>query len=236
MKPIVGVTPLWDEEKDSIWMLPGYMDGLRQAGALPVMLPFTGDEAEAAQLADLCSGILLTGGQDVSPALYHERPLEGLTVTCPKRDALERAVLRLALERDIPVLGICRGLQFINAFLGGTLYQDLPSQHPSSTVHRQAAPYDVPAHEVTVPSDTPLGRCLGVGSLGVNSCHHQAVRTLAPGLEPMAFSPDGLTEAFYMPGKRFLWAVQWHPEFSYRTDAHSRAIFRAFAGAMTGQE
>ena len=145
---------------------------------------------------------------------------------------MEGIVLKMALERDKPVLGICRGIQFINAFLGGTLYQDLPTQHPSQTNHRQPAPYDRPVHDVTVAGKSPLHDCLACDRLAVNSCHHQAVRTLAPALQAMAFSPDGLVEAAYMPGKRFVWAVQWHPEFSFRTDAASRKIFRAFTESM----
>ena len=232
MKPIVGVMPLWDEEKDSLWMLPGYLDGIRQAGGLPVIFPFITEEQDLEQLAARCDGFLFTGGQDVSPELYHETPLEGLTVTCPKRDAMEAIVLRKALERDKPVLGICRGIQFINVYLGGALYQDLPTQAPSETNHRQSAPYDRPSHEVAVLEGSPLRRCLGVPVLGVNSCHHQAVRKPAPPLAAMAYSPDGLAEAVYMPGTRFVWAVQWHPEFSFRTDEHSRRIFRAFIDAM----
>ena len=233
MKPVVGVMPLWDDEKDSLWMLPGYLEGIRQAGGLPIVLPLTEDVGELEQLAGLCDGFLFTGGHDVSPALYHEEPLEGLVDCCQIRDAMEGTVLQMALDRDLPVLGICRGIQFINAFLGGSLYQDLPSQHPSEIEHHQAPPYDVPAHAVALVEGSPLRRCLGVERLPVNSYHHQAVRRLAPGLEAMACAPDGLTEAAYMPGKRFLWAVQWHPEFSYKTDEYSRRIFRVLIDSMT---
>jgi putative glutamine amidotransferase len=146
---------------------------------------------------------------------------------------MEGTVLQMALERDLPVLGICRGIQFINAYLGGSLYQDLPSQHPSEVEHHQSPPYDVPAHAVALVEGSPLRRCLGVERLPVNSYHHQAVRRLAPGLEAMACAPDGLIEAAYMPGKRFLWTVQWHPEFSYKTDEYSRRIFQALIDSMT---
>ncbi len=232
MKPIVGVMPLWDDEKDSVWMLPGYLDGLNLAGGLPIVFPFSADEAELEQLVDLCDGFLFTGGHDVSPALYNEMPIGELVVTCPKRDVMEGIVLRKAMERDKPVLGICRGIQFINAFLGGALWQDIPTQHPSETEHHQLPPYDQPSHDVSIVKGSPLHRCLGVDRLPVNSCHHQAVSRLAPAWEAMAYAPDGLVEAAYMPGKRFLWAVQWHPEFSCKTDVHSREIFSAFVNAM----
>ncbi len=228
MKPVIGVMPLWDDEKESVWMLPGYLDGLRQAGGIPVIFPFSEDEEELEQLTEMCGGLLFTGGHDVSPSIYHEEDKEGLVACFEKRDVMEGVVLRKALEMNKSVLGICRGIQFINAALGGSLYQDLPTQHPSDIEHHQSPPYDIPAHEVEVGEGTPLHRCLGVRRLLVNSYHHQAVKELAPGLEIMAVSSDGLTEALYRPDYRFLWAVQWHPEFSYLKDENSRKIFRAF--------
>ncbi len=232
MKPVVGVMPLWDETKDSIWMLPGYMDGILQAGGLPVVFPFTENEQELEQLVNLCDGFLFTGGHDIAPELYHEDPLPELGITCPKRDIMEKVVLKKALDADKPVLGICRGIQIINAVLGGTLYQDIPTQHPSETEHHQTEPYENPVHEVKIIAGTPMHQCLAKDCLAVNSLHHQAVRQLAPVLEAMAVSPDGLVEAVYMPEKKFLWAVQWHPEFSYKTDDQSRRIFRAFVESM----
>ena len=232
MKPVVGIMPLWDEEKNSIWMLPGYMDGIIQAGAVPVIFPFLDDKDEISRLVNICDGILFTGGQDVSPKLYGEEPLDGLVSCCERRDTMEAIVLKLSMESEKPILGICRGIQFINAALGGTLYQDLPLQHPSDIGHHQNAPYDAPAHEVSLIKGSPLQECLKTESLPVNSYHHQAVKRPAPGLEVMAFSPDGLAEALYMPSQKFLWAVQWHPEYSYKTDQSSRKIFRAFVESM----
>ena len=236
MKPVIGVMPLWDDQKDSIWMLPGYMDGISQAGGIPVIFPFSSDEQELEQLVDLFDGFLFTGGHDVSPDVYGQESLPGLIVSCPKRDRMETVVLRKAMNADKPILGICRGIQFINAALGGTLYQDLPTQHPSDVEHHQTPPYDKHAHSVSVITDSPLYQCLGTDQLPVNSYHHQAVNRLAPGLSAMAVSPDGLTEALYKPGQRFLWAVQWHPEFSWRTDEYDRRIFKAFVNAAAAEE
>ena len=145
---------------------------------------------------------------------------------------METIILKEAISDDKPVLGICRGIQFINAVLGGKLYQDLPTQHPSEVNHHQTLPYDVPIHNVAIVADSPLHKCLEVEQLPVNSYHHQAVRIVAPGLIVMAAAADGIVEAIYKPDNRFLWAVQWHPEFSYRTDANSMKIFRAFVDAM----
>ncbi|MBP5492266.1 MAG: gamma-glutamyl-gamma-aminobutyrate hydrolase family protein [Clostridiales bacterium] len=228
MKPMIGVVPLVDEKRDSLWMLPGYMDGLVEAGAIPVMLPLTSDKETISQLLDTVQGILLTGGHDVDPKNYGEDPLPVCGAPCVERDAMENALLDQAIERDLPVLGICRGIQFLNAYLGGTLYQDLPSQHPSKTEHHQSPPYDVPVHEVQILKDSSLYKVLHVETLSVNSYHHQAIKNPAESLKIMAMSEDGITEAVEMPGKRFVWAVQWHPEFSHKTDENSRRIFEAF--------
>ena len=163
MKRVIGLIPLVDDGRDSLWMLPGYMDGVTAAGGLPVMLPLTDDEDMLKQLCGLCDGFLLTGGHDVSPEFYGRRRLPECGATCPRRDRMEAAVLRLAMERDKPVLGICRGIQFVNAALGGTLWQDLPTQHPSGVVHQQRPPYDVPSHDVDILPDTPPRRPAGSG-------------------------------------------------------------------------
>jgi len=228
LRPLVGVMPLWDEEKKSIWMVPGYLDGIREAGGIPFIFPLTDDEEELKRLMDMCGGLLFTGGQDVDPGIYGEEIKYGSVEICRQRDIMEHYVLNEAVKTDKSVLGICRGIQFINAALGGTLYQDLSSQHPSDTCHRQQPPYDVPSHEVSVEQGSPLAGLLGTDCIAVNSCHHQAVKELAPDLRAMAHSADGLIEAVYMPRMRFLWAVQWHPEFSWKTDAFSRKIFGAF--------
>lgn len=233
-RPVIGVTPLVDEQRESYWMLPGYFEGVLEAGGVPVMLPLT-DEVEVLERAlSACDGLLIAGGQDVAPEVYGEAAPEAVALvgeTCPERDRMEAALLPLALERDLPVLGICRGIQVINALLGGTLWQDLPAQRPSGVEHHGAPPYDVPVHTVEVAAGTPLAEAIGSGEHAVNNYHHQAVRELAPGLEVMAVSPDGLVEALWRPASAFLWAVQWHPEFAHRVDEASRQIFSAFVEA-----
>lgn len=230
-KPLIGVTPLFDREKESYWMLPGYFLALEEAGAVPVMLPLTEDEETLSRLVDALDGFLMTGGPDVAPAYYGEAEIPSVNVICPERDAAEMTLLRLLWKTDKPVFGICRGLQMMNVQRGSTLFQDLPTQHPSDVNHRMAAPYDRTVHTVTVRKDSPLFRLFGTETVGVNSSHHQAIRTLAPTLRPMALSPDGLIEAVYASEKRFYWAVQWHPERLYTKDEYNRKLFAAFADA-----
>lgn len=236
MKPCIGVMPLVDEGRKSLWMLPGYFEGILEAGGIPVMLPLTSDRDTIVRMVGWCDGFLFTGGHDVAPSLYGEKPLNASVVPCRQRDEMEVAVLKEAMGQEKTILGICRGIQLINVALGGTLYQDLPLQHPSATEHHQKPPYDVPIHEVSILPDTPLAALLQKDRLAVNSYHHQAVRDLAAGLEAMAVSEDGLVEALYRPQYPFLWAVQWHPEFSFRRDPAGRAIFRRFIEAAEGQE
>lgn len=231
MRKVIGVVPLWDEKKDSCWMLPGYMQGLQACGALPLVLPLTTDEGVLADALRLCDGLLLTGGHDIDPALYGQAPLPQCGVLCPARDKMEVYLLRAALAADKPVLGICRGIQLLNAVLGGTLYQDLPTQHPSDVTHVMTPPYDRAVHTVEILPGTLLADLFGAGTLAVNSYHHQAVDKAAPGLQVMAQAPDGLVEAVRLPGKAFVAAVQWHPEFSYKSDACSKALLQAFVDA-----
>lgn len=234
-KAMIGVVPLVDIEKESYWMVPGYMKGIQEAGGLPVMLPLTAEQADIRQMGETMDGFLFTGGHDLSPELYGEKALPQCGERCPERDAMEKELLLTALELDKPILGICRGIQLINGVLGGTLYQDLPAQHPSPIQHHQAPPYDIPVHRVEIRGGTPLWDLLHKKELSVNSYHHQAIKELSSRLQVMAVSEDGLTEAVWMEGKRFVWAVQWHPEFSYRKDPDSRKIFEAFVKSCNSQ-
>lgn len=230
-KPLIGILPLVDTERESYWMLPGYMNGIERTGGFPIMLPLTSDEKDIRQMAELCDGFLFTGGHDVSPMYYREERLPECGECCIERDCMEGALLKEVVRRDKAVLGICRGIQLINAMFGGTLYQDLPTQYPSDLEHHQTPPYDVPVHEVILTKDTPLYDVLKIEKLQVNSYHHQGIKRLAPELCSMAVAQDGLVEAVYLPGKRFVWAVQWHPEFSFQSDEASCRIFETFVRA-----
>ena len=230
-KTIIGLSPLYDREKDSYWMLPGYMKMVERCGAVPLMLPLTTEEPLLAAAFELCDGILLTGGQDVSPSLYGQ-PLSPLCgEVCEARDEMDRRLLISAIGADKPVLGICRGLQLMNAALGGTLYQDLPTEYGTTAEHCMKPPYDRGVHSVCLLDDTPLHDLLGVDEISVNSYHHQAVKDPASCLKTMAVSEDGLIEAMYLPGKRFIWGVQWHPEFSHEKDPRCLRIAEAFVEA-----
>jgi len=226
--PVIGVIPLWDEKKDSVWMLPGYMQGLEEAGALPLILPLTVSEIVLKQAIVFFDGFLFTGGQDLDPKLYGHEKTARCKEICEARDQMEAYLFREAvLNQNKPALGICRGIQLFNALLGGTLYQDIPVELPGAKNHANRPPYDAPAHSVHIIQKSPLYELTGKDNIEVNSYHHQGINKIAEGLEIMAVADDGLIEAVYMPDRPYVWAVQWHPEFSLK-DETSKKLFSSF--------
>lgn len=229
-KPFIGLTPSIDSEHHTMQTRLHYPQAIEAAGGIPLLLPpLSPDNMREAVHA--CDGLLFTGGVDVHPSLYGEEMLAACGDVCPQRDEMELLLLRLALERDLPVLGICRGIQLINVGLGGTLWQDLPSQTGSSLCHSQRPPFPMTVHTVHVEEDSPLFSLLKTCDYAVNSTHHQAVRTCAPSLRAAARSSDGIVEAVWRPESRFLLAVQWHPEFRFETDKGAAALFSALVRA-----
>lgn len=233
-KAVIGLIPLWDDARASLWMLPGYADAVAAAGGVPMTLPLTDDSATLAQVAGMIDGLLLTGGHDVAPACYGEQAIAECGKSCARRDSMELALIRLMLAAHKPIFGICRGIQMLNVSLGGTLYQNLALQHPSPVDHHMSPPYDRAVHGVSISAGTLLRDIVGADALGVNSYHHQAVRKLAPALRASAVSEDGLVEGVELAEEKFVVAVQWHPEFRYRSDEPSMCLFRRFVDACQG--
>ena len=232
-KPMIGVTALYDIQRESIWMIPGYLEGLKKQGAIPFILPLHMSEEEFKQIDQNTDGYLFTGGQDVEPSLYGETKAAYCGETYEDRDCLERMIYQTALRENKPVLAICRGIQLINTLHGGTLYQDLDRQFGGTVKleHHMEAPYNRTVHGVRIMKHSPLHRVLKKEKLQVNSYHHQGIKELGKGLEVMAAADDGLIEGVYVPDKKFVWAVQWHPEFIYQEDKDQSEIFRAFVEA-----
>ena len=228
MKPIIGVLPLYDKKLESIWMLPGYMDGIKNAGGIPLILPYGATKEELEQINLMIDGYLFTGGDDINPNLYKAKMKDTCGDINKVRDEMEKMVYEIAKRDDKAILGICRGIQLINVLEGGSLYQDLNTEHPSKVNHRTIE--HTPSHNVYVFHDSPLRDLVDSDSIKVNSHHHQAVRRIASSLKSMAVSEDGLVEALYHPKMKFLWAVQWHPEFILDNLA-SKKIFNAFIDA-----
>ena len=228
MRAVIGICPLYDDEKKSVWMLPQYQTMLEKEGACPFIFPYCEDPKVLEQLLQMCDGILLTGGQDVDPVLYQADKSSKCGEINHIRDNMDLYLLKRAIELDKSVLGICRGVQLMNVYYGGTLYQDLPSEHKSSTEHHMHSPYDRAVHEVSISDKSLLETILGKDKIQVNSYHHQAIKALGTELKIAAISEDNLIEAVFSDKHKFMLGVQWHPEFLYDVDENSKRIVKAF--------
>ncbi len=232
-RPVIGVTPSFSTSTGEIFLRRRYLDSILEAGGIPILIPPAGEEVVNGLLMRL-EGVLLTGGVDVDPAFYGEKPMPELGDVQPARDRLEIALVRAAWRLNLPVLGICRGSQVINVALGGTLWQDIPAdlKIPDAR-HRQKEDFEVRTHLVRTAPDSFLAALAGPAPFSVNSRHHQAVRILAPRLRAAAWCvEDEVLEGFEAQkaeGKRFFAGVQWHPEML--RDQHSAALFKAFVAA-----
>ena len=230
---LIGITPALDDASGRITINQDYVDAVCRAGALPVLLPLTGDEHLLAEMLRRIDGLLLTGGADVGPDMYGEEKLPLCGETSPRRDAMEFALCRGALEKDLPILAICRGHQVLNCALGGALYQDIEAQFGPELKHPR---YEVPrdtVHAVRTEKDSRLFAITGMDTLMVNSRHHQAVKALGRGLRVSARATDGLIEGVELPGKRFVVGVQWHPESLSDRHPEAQALFNALVEACS---
>jgi len=229
-RPIVGIT-LDSEQPGGYSKFPwyavreNYCGAIAQAGGLPVPLPHEPDIAES--YLDTIDALVITGGAfDVDPSLFGDTTRHETVITKDRRTNFEIAVTSGAIERDMPVLGICGGQQLLNVVLGGTLIQHIPDEIKGALAHEQPNPRDQPGHAIKVTPGTLLHKITGTETMSVNSAHHQAVRTIGKGIVIDAVAPDGVIEGIEAPGKRFCLGVQWHPEFTI--DPGDTKILRAF--------
>ena len=232
--PFVLVTTTTEIIRDlpRVRLNEAYTDALAAAGLVPLILPPLDPAVAVASLTDI-AGLVLTGGEDVAPALFGEDAHPATGEPHERRDAYEIALARAAHERRIPTLAICRGMQVMNVALGGTLIQDIPTQHPSWIDHDPKRRADR-VHGLAIDADSSLARIVCSTSIYTNSSHHQAVDRVGQGLKVTAKSEDGIVEAIE-PTDRAWWmiGVQWHPEeLTATSEDWDRRLFDAFADAV----
>ena len=209
---VSGVVRTWDGS-DRTGVNAAYVRAVLLAGGIPLILsPLLGSSMAGGAL-DGCDGLLLTGGEDIDPAWYGAAPSPLLSPPSKERDLFELALFAVARQRGLPILGVCRGIQLINVALGGTLFQDIPTERSGAVEHRPQGARDSRSHAVRLQPGSRAARALGATSVTVNSSHHQAIRELAPGLVATGWTSDELIEAVEsVSDAPWVLAVQWHPE------------------------
>lgn len=227
-QPLIGISVNIDAETSRLH--DAYVRSVEDAGGIPVLIPATTDAGVLREIVERVDGVLLTGGGDVGAEYFGEETLPDITDVDPVRDAYDFLLLRLASDRQLPVFGICRGVQVINIAFGGTLWQDIPSQYPGKYLqHSILTQKEKPVHDVRVAEGSVLSSVFGKDAVGVNSRHHQAVRHVAEGFRVSAVSPDGITEAIEGYPSRRMMGVQWHPEnMAAAGCVKMKALFRFF--------
>ncbi|MEO1017637.1 MAG: gamma-glutamyl-gamma-aminobutyrate hydrolase family protein [Pseudomonadota bacterium] len=237
-RPVIGVT-LDSEASGGYSKLPwyalrqNYCATIAEAGGIPIALPHEPDLV--ARYLDMIDGLIVTGGAfDLDPSLYGATDRHASVTTKEKRTAFEWEITKAALDRDLPVLGICGGQQLLNVVLGGTLIQHIPDEIEGALAHEQPNPRTEPGHDVEVEKGSKLYEFVGTTRIQVNSAHHQAAKAMGPGVIVSGRAPDGVIEAIEAPAYRFCLGVQWHPE--YAVSATDPKILRAFIDAAAPRE
>ncbi|MBU8899755.1 gamma-glutamyl-gamma-aminobutyrate hydrolase family protein [Corallococcus sp. H22C18031201] len=232
-RPNIGITPDFVQPADSAFpryeLKVPYADAVLRAGGLPFVLPYSDDASCVEAYLDRVSGLLVTGGAfDIPPEAYGEKVRDGMGQVKEGRTAFETQLMRGALKRNMPVLGVCGGMQLLNVVLGGTLFQDIGREVPGAREHEQKHDRTQPQHPVEVRSGTLLAEAVGHGQLMVNSTHHQAVARPGTDVTVSAVAPDGVVEAIESTATGFALGVQWHPEMMLGTIPVQLGVYKLF--------
>lgn len=215
-------------EQDISICIWDYINAVMLSGGIPLVMPNIDGEDNLDELVKLADGILFSGGEDVHPSYFNEEVIADMTV-CERRDKFEMRLAERVLPLNMPLLGICRGMQLLNIAAGGNIYQDIAMLYRTELEHRNpdSGKSDI-IHQVRLLEGTRLSSYYGSGVKGVNSFHHQAVKDLAPAFEAAAYSEDGLLEAYEIREDRFLIGVQWHPEMLFEKYPVELELFKGF--------
>jgi len=229
MRPIIGITCTTTDSGNAIGT--SYIGAIEHAGGTPILLPLVQDDSCIADFLSIMDGLLLSGGVDADPFLYGEEPKPALGKIDVDKDRVEMFLIARALEVDLPILGICRGIQTLNVAAGGTLYQDISMSSSAILKHRQEAPGSYATHAIHVQEGSRLLDILGQSPIRVNSFHHQAVKKVAPGFMASAIARDHIVEGIESAHHSFAIGVQFHPELMWQNNPPIATLFVAFANA-----
>ncbi len=234
-KPVIGITPGINYEKDDIALSPAYIKCIGACGGFPVILPMMSQREWIDSAVGLCDGFLFSGGRDVSPRMYGEETRDICGFVEEERDRYETELMRAVLKSGKPLLAVCRGIQLLNVFFGGTLYQDIYAIKKAKVDHSMKVRSANVCHKISILPRTPFSKIFDTPGADVNSYHHQAIKDLGRGLRIGALSSeDNIIEGVYIPGHRFALGVQWHPELLTESCRHSRRLFEEFVNSCTG--
>lgn len=230
-KPVIGISGSIIVDQGG--MFPGYkrcyvnedyVSAVMKAGGIPIIIPMSQQTDILYEQVEMLDGLIMSGGHDVAPRFYKQEPQPKLGEILPERDLFDFKLLELAQEKQIPVLGICRGFQIINVYLGGSLYQDLSYAPQDCLKHWQGSQPMQTTHSVKLKAGSYLEKIVNCDELMVNSFHHQIVKDVASSLNPVAYAKDGVVEAVESHD-HLLVAVQWHPEMLHAVDETMQALF-----------
>lgn len=245
-RPLIGVSPRWEEHPPSVEMpeqlsptegvAKVFNDAIIEAGGMPVMLPITTNWQLIGEYVDMCDGITLPGGHDVSPARWgsSEGPDNNPSIyLCEPRDEFEFLLVERAIAAHKPLFATCRGAQLLNVAFGGTLCMDVPHFKPREgmTLWRHHQSLNYPCHDVMAEPDSLLARAMGATHAQVNSAHHCCVERLGTGVVLSGVCSDGVPEAIEVPSEKFVLGVQWHPEYTWQTLKTDFNLWKAFVAA-----
>lgn len=231
MIPVIGVT-IWKDFKNSNvyeTVNEANLNSIIDNGGAPIMLPITNNDEVIDKYLEMIDGIFFTGGEDISPLIFGEEPIKGLGSIEYDRDEFEVRLYKKAVEKNMPILGICRGMQLINVAAGGTVYQDIYNQRPNTNSHDPKITFwGNEYHSVEINEGSKIYEIFKKAHIKTNSYHHQAVKDIAEGYKATAFAKDGIVEGIESVNLNFAVGVQWHPEVMYDKYPLFKNLFKAF--------
>jgi putative glutamine amidotransferase len=241
MRPLIGIPAQADYRDKSHRPIYGnnrtYVHAVESVGGVPVLIPMLDDPGLLESLFDHLDGLLLSGGVDLQPRLYHEQPRPYLGEVDERLDEMELFLVQHALQQNMPILGICRGMQLLNVALGGTLYQDITAQCPGSMEHcHRKLQRNMLTHNVYIEEGSRAEQIFGSNEIRINSLHHQAANEPGPGVRITGRAEDGIAELLEVPSYRFVFGIQGHPEELYTTEQSAARLFAAFIQACSERQ